>query len=90
MKKNHEVQKIVYLYEGVCTTLLAAWFTSLNWPRSISTSRIGVSGVAKLLMFALGCGTCGKAMLELDYYNATMDKHLAWIGFHGLLGVSMA
>ena len=30
------------------------------------------------------------ALTHMDYYEAPLEKHLAWIGFHGALGASMA
>ena len=80
----------MYIYEGSCTTLFAAWFASLGWPKKLSASKLGLSSVGKLLVLAGGVGLSFSAMMELDYYERCLDKHAAWIGFHGLLGVLMA
>ena len=90
-RNNLEMQTMVYWYESACLTCLAAWATTLSWPQTSSNSGRNVAMLAGRIILPLGF-TAGSlwALKKKDYYEETLDKHLAWLGFHGAIGVSMA
>ena len=80
---------MVYWYESAVVTCIAAWGTSLSWPATSS----GANALQKFGRLAAPIGVAGAAwylMRSKDYYAECVDKHAAWLGFHGALGVSAA
>ena len=81
---------MVYWYESALVTCLAAWGTTLSWP---NTTSAGTQRLLAVGRFALPVGIAGSAlwmMRSKDYYEEAVDKHAAWLVFHGALGASAA
>ena len=83
---------MVYWYESACLTCLAAWATTLSWPQTSSNPKgRNIALLSARIILPLGF-TAGSlwALKKKDYYEETLDKHLAWFTFHGAIGASMA
>ena len=84
------MQTLVYWYESAVLTCLAAWGTTLGWSQTAATTALTGRQKARLLAPVGVAGVAYFALVKKDYYKESLDKHLAWVIFHGALGVGMA
>ena len=91
MRRNHfEMQTLVYWYESAVLSCLCAWATTLSWSESAAKTAMTGRQMARYLMPIGMAGVAYAALVKKDYYKESLDKHLAWLVFHGALGASMA
>ena len=69
---------LIYGFEGIYVTTLAAWVASLGWKYQKKAAKSSIFALASPF---IACALCHTAMRQFDYYESPLEKHLMWLGF---------